>query len=151
MPEIKTEVTSSELMNNFFAILKGLNDEKKIEAVNVILAKYREQNATDGQFYNKPAEVKKVSDALFGMIRTTDFFIETLIKVEAAGPYTVFSYVLSDNYSDFIIFKDGMILSDGSRVNKIQIPKHLVQSPQIHRHQYDRSYPQRFLVVHKKH
>ena len=131
MPEIKTEVTSSELMNNFFAILKGLNDEKKIEAVNIILAKYREQNATDGQFYNKPAEVKKVSDVLFSMIRTTDFFIETLIKVEAAGPYSVFSYVLSDNYSDFIIFKDGMILSDGSRVNKIQIPKELQKIYQL--------------------
>ena len=113
------------MTTNFFKILNGLNDSKKLEAVNIILAKYREQAAVDHLFYNKPDELKKVSDTLFGMMNTSDIFLELLIKIEASGPYSIFAYILNEDYSDFIIFKDGMILSNGTTMDKIQIPKEL--------------------------
>ena len=121
------------MTTNFFKILNGLNDSKKLEAVNIILAKYREQAAVDHLFYNKPDELKKVSDTLFGMMNTSDIFLELLIKIEASGPYSIFAYILNEDYSDFIIFKDGMILSNGTTMDKIQIPKELQNIYQLTR------------------
>ena len=118
-------------MKNFLAILNGLNDPNKLEAVNVILAKFREKSATDVQFYNKPESIKEVVDQLFDMMNTSDRYLEALIKIEAGGPYSVFAYILNEDFSDFIIYKNGMTLSNGKHVEKRVIPEALLAVYQL--------------------
>ena len=106
---------------NFLNILKGLNDARKIEAVNVILAKFREKNASNPHFYDRPAEVQAVKDQLYSMIETTDLYLDALIRIEASGPYTIFSYIINEDFSDIVIHCDGINFSDSSRVEKYTI------------------------------
>ena len=107
-------------------ILKGLNDRRKSEAINIILAKFREQNAVDGKFYNDTAKVQAVMSKLFDLIDTSDPFLESLIRIEATGPYSIFTYLLNENFSDIVIHKSGLIMSNSSEVQKIAIPQELM-------------------------
>jgi type IV secretory pathway ATPase VirB11/archaellum biosynthesis ATPase len=106
-------------------ILNGLNDKKKLEAVEVILAKYRERTAVDRKFYNKKSEVQAVVDELFDKIETSDPYLEALIKMEAGGPFTIFSYLLHENFSDIMIHRGGYMVSDVEEIIRTEVPPHL--------------------------
>ena len=111
---------------NFLKMLKGLKDPRKLEAIKTIMAKYKEQNAVDNKFYKDPRKVKMCMDNLFDIIKTSDPFIETLIKIEGASPYSIFTYILSENFSDIMFYGNGYMLSDGSKEMKFEIPEDLL-------------------------
>lgn len=112
-------------MENFLSMLKGLNDTRKLEAVNVILAKFRERNAANSKFYNDPNQIQQVMDSLYGMIETTDPFLDALIRIEGAGPYSIFSYIMNHDFSDILIYHEGINFSDATEVKKYVIPPEL--------------------------
>lgn len=97
---------------NFLTMLKGLNSKNKMEAINAIFNKFHEREATNPKFYSDPEAIKKCQNELFDIINTSDKFLETLIRVESATPYTIFSYILQENWSDIIIHGKGVKLSD---------------------------------------
>lgn len=111
---------------NFENILKGLKDPKKLEATKKILSTYEEQNAIDAKFYRKPDKIKECSDKLFDVIRTSDKFLEALIKIEASTPYSIFSYIINEEFSDVMFHANGYNLTDNKKVVKAIIPDELL-------------------------
>ena len=112
---------------NFLAMLEGLYGNEKLPAIRLIMSKFKEGTATDNRFYSHPASIKKVQDSLFESIQTTDKFIETLIKLEGTSPYSIFIYILNENFSDILFYKDGYKVSnDNSKAaNECLVPDHL--------------------------
>lgn len=111
---------------NFHNILKGLNTPPKIEAVKTIMAKFKEQNATDSKFYSNPEKVKSVVNRLYDIIDTSDPYLEAMIKIEANSAYSIFYYLFAERFSDIMIYNDGYLMSDSSNVQKIKIEEPLL-------------------------
>ena len=111
---------------NFLNMLRGLQDPRKLEAVKTIMAKYKEQNAVDNKFYSNKLKVKQCMNKLFDIINTSDPFLETLIKIEGNTPYSIFSYILQENFSDIMFHGNGYILSDNIKEEKVEIPEELL-------------------------
>ena len=110
---------------NFKNMLIGLSDKNKLEAVNLILAKFREQTAIDNKFYNNRIKTTQCVNKLFDIINTSDPYLETLIRLEANTPYTIFNYILRENFSDILIYNDGYVLTNGGKEERVNIPEEL--------------------------
>lgn len=115
----------SKNFNNFINILEGLKDDKKIDAIKVIMNKYKAQSAVDKNFYKNDAKLKHTMNVLFEQIDITDKFLELLIKIEAASAYTIFKFILDDNYSDILIHHNGIRFSKNRDGDKWDVPDHL--------------------------
>lgn len=112
--------------NNFFTILDGLKDERKHETVKFILSRFKEQSAVDPKFYQSPNKLKKCMNDLFSKVRTTDKFLEALIRIEAQTPYSIFGYILNEDFSDIMFYGDGYNLTDNGKEEKVKIPDNLL-------------------------
>ena len=99
--------------SNFYNMLNGLNSTSKIEAVKLIMSKYKEQTAIDSNFYSNPVSLKRTKEQIFDKISTNDVYIEHLINIEAETPYSIFKFILLEEYSDIMFFKDGYKLTGG--------------------------------------
>lgn len=111
---------------NFEMMLRGLNNPNKIKAVNFIMAKFKEALATDSKLYQNKQKIQKCIDELFSTINTTDKFLEALIKIEASGPYSIFAYILNEDFSDIMFHWGGYQVSNNAYVDKVFIDKELL-------------------------
>lgn len=111
---------------NFLNMLKGLNYPNKIEAVKIIMAKCKEQMAVDNKFYKNPNKVQKCINEIFNKIRTSDKYLEALVRIETTTPYSIFSYILNENVSDIMFHGYGYKLTDSGIYENIEIPDELL-------------------------
>ena len=111
---------------NFKNILIGLNDQNKIEAVKLIMAKFKENLAVDSKLYQNKKRLQSCIDVLFDTINTTDKFLEALIHIEASSPYSIFAYILVEDFSDIMFHWKGYQVSNGGIVEKIDIDEELL-------------------------
>ncbi len=107
---------------NFVNFLKGINTDGKYEAVRMILHQYSTGAANDSNFYSNEMKLKRIQNALFDQINTTDQYLESLIKLCAQSPYNIFIYLMNEDWSDIIIHRDGVNLSDGLSEEKWVVP-----------------------------
>ena len=112
--------------SNFENMLIGLNNPSKIKAANLIMAKFKESLATDDKLYSNKHKLRKCSDSLFDVLKTTDPYLEALIKIEANSPYSIFAYILSEDFSDIMFHGTGYQLSTNVKVEKIKIKEELL-------------------------
>ena len=98
---------------NFINLLSGLNHPAKFKAINIITSKIREQLGADAKFYTKPDKCLALRNKLFDIIDITDNYLQTLIRIETETPYSVFSLIMDDNYSDLIIHGNGIKTYNG--------------------------------------
>lgn len=112
---------------NFLNMLMGLNTPNKIEAAKIIMSKCKEQMAVDRKFYTNPEKIQKCVDDIFSKIKTSDKYLEALVKIETTTPYSIFSYILNENYSDMLFYGHGFKLSDNRSNETFEIPKDLIE------------------------
>lgn len=113
---------------DFYNMLAGLQNPKKLDAVKTIMSKYKEQNAIDSKFYSNKVKVKACMDKLYDIINTSDKFLENLIKIEGASPYSIFVYILNEDFSDIMFHSNGYTLSknNASQPTQVEIPDELL-------------------------
>lgn len=112
---------------NFLQILEGLNKEQKFPAIKIIFDKFHEGEAVNKNFYNTPELVRNCKNKLFDLIDTSDKYIEALIKIESVTPYSIFSYILNEDWSDIIIHGKGIKLSDHHTNEEWICPEEMTQ------------------------
>ena len=112
--------------NNFINMLKGLNNPRKIEAVKLIMSKFKEQSAIDNKFYSNPQKLKTTMNNLIDIIDTTDVYLSTLIQLEGNTPYSIFKFIIDEDFSDVMIYGDGYLLSDSLNMDRNNIPEELL-------------------------
>lgn len=115
-----------KINENFLNILKGLKDPNKLEAIKIIIAKFKEQIAVDVKFYSNINKVRSVVDKLYDLVDTSDPFLNALIKIEANSPYSIFTYLLNEDFSDIMFYSNGYCLSDSTKVNKVTLDEDIV-------------------------
>lgn len=121
------EIWGIKVMNkDFFNLLNGLNSANKLDAVKRVMSMTKEQSALDPRFYFKKEKMKNLMDRLFDEIDASDPFLERLIRIEGASPYSIFTYVLNENYSDIMFYHNGFSLTDNVRDERFIIPEELL-------------------------
>ena len=122
------------MIENFKKTLEGLNnDPRKLQAIKIIMSKFEEKAAVDTKFYRPDSKFKRlaVQNNLFELIDATDPYLETLIKLEAATAYSIFSYILREDFSDIMFYSNGFNLSDNKGVHREILDDDLVPLYQI--------------------
>ena len=103
-------------MNEYFLrfnkMLLGLQGQNKLEAVKLILSKYKEKLAVNDTFYKNPELAKQTMNEVFSKLAVSDMTLENLIKLEALTPYTVFKFIIDGPFSDITIHSKGIKASD---------------------------------------
>ena len=111
---------------NFLKMLNGLNNPAKYKAINLILSKIREQLGADHTLYENPEKCLILRNKLFDVIDITDEYLEKLIEIETKTPYSIFSLIMNDNYSDLIIHSKGIKTYDGTNYYNDLIDENLL-------------------------
>lgn len=109
--------------NNFNIILDNLKKGGRLEAVKLILSRYEQGAAVNKDFYNTASQVINIKNKLMEDIDITDVYLKNLIQIEAASAYSIFKYILDDDYSDILIYHNGMNLQNNRNSEIWEIPK----------------------------
>ena len=108
---------------NFEIIINGLKNKSKRSDLKLILNRYEQGAATNKNFFENSHSLTSVKNSLMESVDITDPFIKNIIIIEAASAYSIFKYILDDNYSDILIYHDGMDLQDNREFTKWKVPK----------------------------
>lgn len=111
--------------SGFIKLLEGLSNPRKEEAVKLIMARFRETSAGNKNLYSDNEALKRVRNSLFDSLDTHDEFLEFLIKLESASAYSIFKFILDDDYSDILIYHNGMHLSNNREGEDWKVPSDL--------------------------
>lgn len=114
-------------------MLKVFNNAQMLEAMDAI---YREIEITVGsnsKAYHEKVKVngqemtviQSLRDDLIGKFNMVNDGISKLVDIETSTPYGIFKYLLEANFSDILIHKDGIKISDNIENRNTIIPEDL--------------------------
>lgn len=116
----------STINKDFESMLNGLNDKNKIEAVRLILSKYKERIAANNNFYNNKNLILETRNKIFELLAVNDTYLEHLIRIESISPYSIFKFIIDGPYSDIVIYSEGIKVSDNDVIT-YNIPTNLIE------------------------
>lgn len=99
---------------NFLNIVASNRD--LFEAVKTVLSTFEVKYGSNNKLYNNEPDQKKklaeVRNSLIDKLDISNAIVKTAIDIETASPFSIFNYILSDDFSDIIFYHDGYKQSD---------------------------------------
>lgn len=105
----------------FVNLLYGLSDPKKESSINIILSRYKEGSAIDKKFYDSGTRIIEIRNKLLDEMKIDDIYLKALIQLEAASAFSIFKYILDDEYSDILIYHNGIHASNNRNGENFKI------------------------------
>lgn len=121
---------------SFLRFLRSIaSDSNYYQAVKLILSEFELKYGSNNKLYDVDQRevLLGVKNSLIDKVDITDKFIEVAINIEVNSPFSIFNYILNDDFSDVIFHKDGYKQSDHKGFKNYLFKDYIQDEAQLNR------------------